>query len=280
MAANVSDFHQFQTAFAYQLRSYLRTWRFLGLLAFVAIIAAAILGFQVHRGVATVTGNYASASDYLVSYLAEIVDVLVITAAFLGGDALAVDLAGGPGYLMLSQPVRRQTLLAGRFCAAAVTGTVVGLVYYGFAAGAVEYFYGTVPSAFFSSIGMAVLFLLAALAVAFLFSSFFRSSTVSVVAALLILIIGFPILTEIGALTGTEPWFSLSYGGSGITSVLSTTFSHKSITHIGVAGGQSASIDITTFSPYPWEAAVILVAYAAVFLGLAYVIYRFREVKG
>lgn len=280
MPALVSDFRQFQTAFAYQVRSYLRTWRFLGLLVFVAVIAAAILGFQVHRGIPMVTGNYASASDYLSGYLAEIVDVIVLTGAFLGGDALAVDLAGGPGYLMLAQPVRRQTLLAGRFCAAAVTGAAIGFVYYAFAATAVEYFYGTIPSAFVTSLGMALLFLLAALAVSFFFSSFFRSPTVSVVTALLILIIGFPIVTEVASLTGTEPWFSLSYGGSGITSVLATNFSHKTVTHIAVGGAQSTSIDVTTFSPYGWEAAVILAVYAALFLGLAYAIYRYKEVKG
>jgi ABC-2 type transport system permease protein len=279
MAAAVSDLDQFRTAFRYQLKAYLRTWRFLGLLAFVAIVAAAILGIQLHRGVTTVTGNYPTSSDYLSGYLSSLEDAVIVTGAFLGGDALAVDLAGGPGYLMLSQPVRRGTLLAGRYLAAAATGAAVGLVYYAFAVAAVEYFYGSVPVGLVYSIGAAMLFLLAVLAVAFFFSSFFRNPTVSLVASLLILIIAFPILTAFGDLTGTEPWFSLDYGAQAITSVLATNFTHESVMHVGGAR-RGAGIALYQFAPYPWEGAAIMAAYLVVFLALCYVLYRYKEVKG
>lgn len=279
MAPAVRDVDQFRTAFLYQLRAYLRTWRFIGLLIFVTLVSAAILGVQLHRGVATVTGNYATASDYLAGYLSSLEDAIIVTGAFLGGDALAIDLAGGPGYLMLSQPVRRGTLLAGRFSAAAVTGAAIGLVYYAFAAVAVQYFYGNIPSAILLSLGAALLFLLAVLAVAFFFSSFFRNPTVSIVAALLILLIGFPIVTAIGDLTGTEPWFSLDYGAQAITSVLSTNFTHEMVQHVG-GGRRAGAIAIYTFSPYPWEGAVIMAVYLGVFLGLCYLIYRYKEVRG
>jgi ABC-2 type transport system permease protein len=272
------DLPQFKVAFLYQLRAYLRTWRFLGLLVFVLLISIAILAVQLHRGVAAVTTTNATASDYLVTYLSFLGDAVIIVGAFLGGDALAVDLAGGPGYLMLTQPVRRSTLLAGRYLAAVVTGTAIGLVYYVFAVVAVQYFYGTVPSAILLSLGLALLFLLAVLAVAFFFSSFFRNPTVSIVAALLILIIGFPIVTALGTLTGVEPWFSLDYGSQAITSVLATTFTHETTTHIGT--GRRAMITVYTFSPYPWEGAVIMAAYLAVFLALSYGIYLRKEVRG
>ncbi|HEV2166181.1 MAG TPA: ABC transporter permease [Thermoplasmata archaeon] len=280
MSEPVSDLSQFRTAFLYQLRSYLRTWRFVGLLIFVALVATAILAVQLHRGIDAVTGNNPSATDYLTGYLSTMVDAIVITAAFLGGDALAVDLGGGPGYLMLAQPVRRRTLLAGRFLAASVTGLAIGLVYYAYAVVAVVYFYGNVPGALGLSIGIAFLFLLASLAIAFFFSSFFRNPTVSIVASLLILIIGFPLLTSIGDLSGVEPWFSLDYGGGAITSVLSTNFVHETTMHLGGAGARGTSITLYSFSPYPWEGAVILTVYILVFLTLTFLVYRYREVKG
>jgi len=279
MPAVVGDLDQFRTAFLYQLRSYVRTWRFIGLLIFVTVVAAAIFAVQLHRGVATVTANSPTGSDYLSGYLSTISDAVIVVGAFLGGDALAVDLSGGPGYLMLSQPVRRRTLLAGRFLAAAATGAAIGLVYYLFAVVAVQYFYGSVPVAILPSIGLAMLFLLAVLAVAFFFSSFFRNPTVSIVAALLILILGFPIVTAIGTLSGVEPWFSLDYGSQAISSVLATNFQHESVMHIAT-GRRGGSIAIYAFSPYPWEGALIMAVYLAVFLGLSYVIYRFKEVKG
>jgi ABC-2 type transport system permease protein len=277
MSGTLGDFAQFRIAFRYQLRSYLRTWRFLGLLIFVLLISTAILGVQLSRGVATVTTNNPSSSAYLSAYLGTVADAVIIIGAFLGGDALAVDLSGGPGYLMLAQPVRRRTLLAGRFCAAAVTGAAIGLVYYVLAAGAVQYFYGNIPFSILSSIGEALLFLLAVLAVAFFFSSFFRNPTVSIVASVLILLIGFPILTAIGSLTGYEPWFSLDYGSQAITSVFAANFSHESMMHVGNA---RRSIVLYSFSPYPWEGAVIMAVYLVAFLVASYVIYRFKEVKG
>ncbi len=279
MAPILGDFAQFRIAFRYQLRSYLRTWRFLGLLIFVVLISIAILVVQLHRGVGAVQANNPSSSSYLTGYLSFMSDAVIITGAFLGGDALAVDLAGGPGYLMLTQPVRRRTLLAGRFAAAAATGAVIGLVYYGFSAGAVQYFYGNVPVGVLWSIGEALLFLLAVLAVAFFFSSFFRSPTIAIVAALLILIIAFPLVTTIGTLTGTEPWFSLDYGSQAITSVLNPNFVHESVMHLPVGRG-GGTLAIYSFSPYPWEGALIMAVYLAVFLGLSYVIYRLKEVKG
>ncbi len=273
----VSDFHQFRVAFRYQLRSYLRTWRFVALLLFVGIVAAAILGVQLDRGVATVTANNPTASAYLSGYLGTVTDAIIVVGAFLGGDALAVDLSGGPGYLMLSQPVRRSSLLAGRFLAATVTGIAIGLVYYLFAAAASQYFYGTIPSALLLSLGLAFLFLLAVLAVAFFFSSFFRNPTVSIVAAILILLIGFPILTSIGTLTGSEPWYSLDYGSQAITSVLSPNLTHEATTHLGV---RARGITLYAFTPYPWEGAIIMAIYLVAFLTASYVAYRFKEVRG
>ncbi|EQD53139.1 permease component of an ABC-transporter, partial [mine drainage metagenome] len=184
---------------------------------------------------------------------------------FLGGDALAVDLGGGPGYLMLALPVRRRTLFAGRFAAAAVTGAVIGLVYFAFGAGTVQYFYATIPAAILLSIGLAFLFLLAVLAVAFFFSSFFRNPTVSIVASLLILIIGFPVVTSAGVLTGVEPWFSLDYGSQAITSVLATNFAHETISHMGL-GARRGQLTVYSFAPYPWEGATIMAVYLGIFL--------------
>ena len=127
--------------------------------------------------------------------------------------------------------------------------------------------------------GLAALFLVATLAVAFFFSSFFRSPVISLVASLLILLIGLPIVTEIGTLTGVEPWFSLDYGSQAITSVLNPSFVHEAVTHTAT-GRRGFSLTIYSFSPYPWEGALILAAYFVVFLALAYVIYRYKEVKG
>jgi ABC-2 type transport system permease protein len=276
----VGDIWQIWTGFRFQVRSYVRTWRFLGLVIFVALVSAIILSVQLYRGSDYITTTYATSSDYLASYLGYIGDAVIITAAFLGGDALAVDLGGGPGYLMLTQPVRRGSLLVGRYAAAAVVGVCIALVYYAFAVGATLYFYQGLPTALLLSFGLAVVFGLASLAVAFFFSSFFRTPVVSIVAALLILLLGFPVLTATGDLAGFEPWFSLDYGSRVITTVLSSNFLHESIMKVGGMGRRGISITVYNWSPYLWEGIAIMLAYLAVFLALCFVIYRYREVKG
>ena len=273
-----SDADQFWTAVRFQLRAYLRTWRFLGLLIFVAGISLAVFGIDLYRGTDVITATSPTASAFLGVYLGNVSNAVIITGAFLGGDALAVDLAGGPGYLMLTLPVRRRILLLGRYVAAAISGFGIALVYYAIAVGAALYFYGTVPPEVLVSLGAAFLFGLAVLAVAFFFSSFFRNPSVAVVASLLILILGFPIVTAVGTFTGIEPWFSLDYGAGIISNVFANPFVHEATTTVG--GGRGVTITLYQWSPYLGEGIAILAVYLAVFLALTYVIYRFKEVKG
>lgn len=274
-----SDAEQFVTAVAYQLRSYLRTWRFLGLLLFVAGISAVVLGLRAYQGVGAVRAAFPTASAFLAGYLGNVGSAVIISAAFLGGDALAVDLAGGPGYLMLTLPVRRRTLLAGRYVAAALTVTAVALVYYAFALAGSIGFYDQIPPAVLVSLGAALLFGLSALAVAFFFSSFFKSPSVAIIASLLILILGFPIATAISSFVGGEPWYSLDYGSGIISNVLVSDFQHHKTLVVG-GGPGGVTFTLQQWSPYLWEGVVIIAAYLAVFLVLTYVLYQYREVKG
>ena len=278
-ASGPSDLSQFNTAVSFQLRAYLRTYRFLGLVAFTLVLALAFVGVDAYRGVDAVKATSPTASDFLAGFLNFLPDAVVLAAAFLGGDALAVDLAGGPGYLMLTLPVRRTTLLAGRYVAAAITGFSVALVYYAVAVGASLGFYGTVPAALLLSVAAALLFGLAALAIAFFFSSFFRTPAVAIVASMLILLLGFPSVTAIGTLAGPEPWFSLDYGSRVVATVLSSNFAHETVRHL--AGARAGvSITIYEWNAYYVEGLLILAGYLLMFLLATWLVYRWKEVKG
>jgi ABC-type transport system involved in multi-copper enzyme maturation permease subunit len=287
MAGPVSDSDQFWTAFTYQLRFYLRTWRFLGLLLFVGGISALVLGVDLYHGSATVTATAPTASNFLDGYLGNVGEAVIIVGAFLGGDAIAMDMGGGPGYLMLTQPLRRHTLLLGRYAAAAATGSAIGLVYYAFAIAGSLAFYQTVPSVIAVSIGYALLFGLAVLALAFLFSAFFRSPAVSIVVSVLLMIIGFPVITAVSDVAGIEPWYSLDYAHGIITQPFETGFVHQKVMQImtGAGGNRTGvrgrtSISLTTFAPYEWEGVAIMVGFLLIALVLAALIYRYKEVRG
>lgn len=271
------DLPQFWTALAYQLRSYVRTWRFAGLLLFVVAVSAAILASDFRHGADYVHVQSATASAFLQGFLSSVGLVVGLAGAFLGGDALAVDLSGAQGYLMLTQPVRRGTLLMGRFVATALTVAALVLVYFGFAVAGTLSFYPSVPGAVVLSLGAALLYTLAVVAFAFFFSSFFKTPAVAIIASVLILVLGFPIATSLVTSLGSEPWFTLDYGATIITNVFAATFQHevtRSFTYEG------ATIDIHTWYAYLWEGVTILASYLAICLGLSYVVYRFKEVKG
>jgi ABC-2 type transport system permease protein len=272
------DIDQYLTAVYYQLKFYLRSWRFIGLMLFTIALTGGIMAYQLHLGIDHLKTNSPTVSDFLSSGLGEMSTEVVLIAAFFGGDAISTDLGTSTGYYMLTLPVRRAVLMMGRYTAAFLVGVGVAAAYYAIEAAGAFYVYGTLPVELISSVGLGLLYLLACLALAFFLSSLFRSPSVSIVIILLVMLIGFPAVTAIlSDLGGYEPWWSLSYAGDVIGGVLSTNFQHVSTL---TEGKGARAITIYLFSPYVWEGVVIMIAYLAVFLFLSFFIYEYRELKG
>ncbi len=270
----VGDLSQYLSAVRHQLQFYLRTWRFLGLLAFVVVVSAAVLGVEAYLGVGQVTAGNSPAS-YLSGFLSFLGTVAILVAAFLGGDAIAMDFGSATGYYLLVQPVRRIVLLLGRFTAAVVASVAIGAVYLAFAVGGTVAFFGTrgfPVGGFLDATGLLLLFLLGAVAVAFFFSSLFRTPTVSLVVTILTLWMGFSIVTGVLDLAGVEPWFSILYAGDAIPLAVLPGYAHA----VSLPGG----IGGTIYQAYAWESAAISLAYLLIFLPLSIVLYNTKEVKG
>lgn len=268
-----ADTDQWMMAVRRQLRFYLRTWRFVGLLLFVLVVTIAITSLNI-----AYHSSGTSASDYLYSAMGAMPTFGVIVGAFIGGDALAMDFGSGTGYFMLVLPVRRIVLLLGRYAAAFLSAIALILVYYVIALFGAAWFYGFlgIPWAEVAeSLGVAALFALAVLAAAFLFSSFFRSPAVSMVVTILILFLAFDIVDGILSITTVEPWFSLIYGGQAVALVFQSQ-PHLTITH----GMGARMLTFRTWTPYVWEGIAIMLGYLLIGLVLSAVIYEFKESKG
>ncbi|MGP8075836.1 MAG: ABC transporter permease [Thermoplasmata archaeon] len=274
----VSDFEQWRIATFHQLGHYLRTNRFYGLLGFVILIAGLTLLFEVDAGIATVqVQQLHRPAEYLSNYLVNTGLFVVLAAAFFGGDALSVDFSTGAGYYMLVLPIRRPVLLAGRYTAASlVTLTIVGVYYLFGAAGAVYFFGGpNVPwELLVESLGVAVLFSLAALSVAFCVSAFVRSPSAGILITVLALYVGFTTLQATIELAGFEPWFSLGYAGGAMAAILDTDFVH--IQTVPLGEDQYYTIWSSTVS----EGLAIMATYVAVFLPLSAYLYQRKESTG
>lgn len=274
----ISDFEQWRIATAHQLGHYFRTNRFYGLLAFVALISGLTLAFEVQAGIPTIqVQQLYRPAEYLSNYLDNTGLFVVLAAAFFGGDALSVDFSTGAGYYMLVLPVRRPVLLAGRYTAATlVTLAIVG-VYYVFGTVGAMYFFGiqTLPLARLgASLGVAVVFSLAALSVAFCVSAFVRSPAAGVLITVLALYVGFTTLQATVELAGVEPWFSLTYAGGAMAAVLDTDFVHLQAVPLG------EDQYYTLWSATVSEGLAIMAAYIAVFLPLSAYLYQRKESTG
>lgn len=274
----VSDLGHWGIFTVHQLQHYFRTNRFYGLLGFVVLISTLTVGFQVAAGIPAIrVEQLYRSSEYLSNFLAYTPLWAILAAAFFGGDALSVDFSTDAGYFILVLPLRRRVLLAGRYTAATLVTLSVLAVYYGFATTGAIYFFG-LPSIAWGllgeSFGVATLFALAALSVAFCVSAFFRSPVAGVLVTILALYVGFTTLQGVLDLAGLEPWFSLTYAGGAAAAVLDTDFVHQQSVPLG--GSQYYVVWVATVS----EGLAIMAAYLACFLPLSAVLYERQESTG
>jgi len=275
---HVSDLEQWRIVTLNQLWHYFRTNRFYGLLAFVVLVSGLTLAFQLAAGVAAIqVQQLYRSSEYLSNFLDYTGLWVVLAAAFFGGDALSVDFSTGTGYYMLVLPIKRPVLLAGRYTAASLVTMAVVAVYYAFGAVGGAYFFGVanVPWLLLAeSFGIALVFALAAVSVAFCVSAFVRSPAAGVLVTVLALYVGFTTLQAVLELANIEPWFSLTYAGGAMAAVLDTDFVH--FQNIPLGEDQYYTIWAATVS----EGLEIMLAYIAVFLPLSAFLYQRKESTG
>lgn len=277
-ARGADDVDQLVTAYRYQLRFYLRTWRFVGLAIFTLAVTMVGISIDLYHGSAAAKLANPSVGGFLAGALGNIGFDMAIVTAFFGGDAIAMDLGSGSGYYMLVLPVKRAVLLLGRFLAAFTVTFAVGLFYFLPEFGLAAFFYDTLPTTVLLSLGLGALLAASYLALAFFFSSLFKKPLVSMVVTLLILLLGLPIVDAlISALGGFEPWFMIDYAGQVVSNVFQMP-PHEIVQHIPVNANQT--ITIYTFHPYLTTAVATMVGYLVGFVAISWLVYQFREMKG
>jgi ABC-type transport system involved in multi-copper enzyme maturation permease subunit len=263
------DTTQLIEAVRYQFLSYLRTYRFLAMLILTAFVTGLITVLIIYVG-SSIPGQIfgGNVNDFFSAAFSFVSLLIVLTASFFGGDAVAVDFGSQGGYFTLVLPIRRPVLLLGRYIAAFIAGFALLVLQYGILSLLALHYFGTLSWQFGESFGLAVLYLLAILSLAFALGAFFRRPIVALVATILLVLFGFAIADSVVVAAGYEPWMFADYAGGSITDVFSNP------PHVqGTAPFQA-------WAPYPWEAAGIMLAYAVIGLTLAIVLHARKEVLG
>jgi ABC-2 type transport system permease protein len=213
--------HQATHLARYQLREYYRSMRFVVLLGIVLGIGAILTTLVAHfRG-----GLVSSGVAFYGSFWGGGINVVVVlSAVFFGGDAIAGEFQNKTGYFLMGLPLRRATVYVGKFIAAFLASTAMMLVFLAILVGNGGYYFhaGLFPWQLGIAVVLAFVYLGAVLGATFLFSSLFKSSLYGFVLTLVMFLFGFTILQDlIIGLVKTQPWMIISYASSTIANVFS-----------------------------------------------------------
>lgn len=245
----------------YQLRDYMRSLRFVilyGLVVAVAAILTAVIAY--YRPAAFLTNPDAL---YGTAWGGGVAFVIVLTAVFFGGDAIAGEFQNKTGYFLMGQPIRRSTVYVGKFLAA-LAASLGGIAVFALLllANGIYYFgTGAFPLVFAESFALAVVYLLAVLGSTFLFSSLFKTSAYGTLLTAILFLFGFTLLQGLmSALVKIEPWFIVSYASAVIGDIFQSPYPAHVVT-TSVRGLGRHVVTVTSYTPTVVEGVAIMLAY-------------------
>ncbi len=264
-----SSMAQMLTIAKYQFLNYIRSKRLfilLGITIAISLIFLVIIWKFVEP-------KYLSADGYLSRWVSFVAYLVILAALFFGGDAIASEYGKKTGYFLFPNPIKRWSILWGKFLASLVASLLVVFLYWGIALGDTYIVKGEVTIHGLYSMGLSILYLISLLSLTYMFSAFFKNSAVSITITAILYFFVFNIVDSISMLTGVEPWFSITYAGEVITNVLQNPYPPHAQT---VSGG---GITITVFHA-PLNLGIgIMVGYFIATAIIATLIITYRELK-
>jgi ABC-2 type transport system permease protein len=109
----------------YQLREYLRSRRFVILTVLIAVIGVIVTAVVAYFRGSLVSNNLAFYASF---WGGGANVVIVLSAVFFGGDAIAGEFQNKTGYFLMGLPIRRATVYIGKYIAAFAASLAVLLV--------------------------------------------------------------------------------------------------------------------------------------------------------
>jgi ABC-2 type transport system permease protein len=241
----------------YQLRDYLRSRRFVLMMAIVAVIGAILSFVLYHFNGAGLTGS--ADAFYGTLWAGGITVVIIFSGIIFGGDAIAGEFQNRTGYFLMGLPIRRGSVYVGKFLAAFGASLVAVLFYLAILLANGAYYLGAAaaPVSLFESFFIAILYLLALLGAVFLFSSMFKNSLYAVLVVAVLFLFGFTIIQDlIAGLVKIEPWFIITYAQNVISYPFDSVIPPHLTTVVRPGGGH-----VTSYNPTYLEGLVIMVGY-------------------
>ncbi|MDG7011190.1 MAG: ABC transporter permease [Nitrososphaerota archaeon] len=288
--ARVGSLSQIGTITRYNFLNYFRARRFyvmLGIILLISLLLTVLVGYYRPVSFLGIPGEPVSLAVlgfYGAGWGGFISLVVIISAAFFGGDAISGEFQNRTGYFLVPNPIRRSAIYVGKWIAALAASTIIVLIFAAIIlANGLYYFPGNVPWQFEQSVAFAWVYLVAALSLTFAFSSLFKSSAISILMSVILLLIVFGVIDTVSSVVvGIEPWYSITYGAGIVTNILSPVFPPHMQTQsfgsvLGGANRTNARFEVTTFNATVPEGLEILVIYFIVMALLGLWLFERKE---
>ena len=239
------DLYQAVTIAKYELIKHIRSKKlyiFLILLGIIFGLTLAVfitLGFpeDIYDPTGTIVLQSGAASFMLVPAMLATF-VVIVAAIFFAATALVSEFEERTALLMFTRPVRKSTIVLGKFIASALITTLMVILFFGIFGIISLANYGEISGNLLSAIGVATAGAMCYIGMAFLFSSFAKKAST---ASILTLIANLIIISMISALLSVAApdltlWFMPDYAMDAINTALGiSTLGGSSTMEMGVA---------------------------------------------
>lgn len=198
----------------------------------------------------------------------------ILGAVFFGGDAIASEFEHKTGYILFPNPVKRTTLVVGKYLACFIAVAIILIIAYLISAGALLGFYGQVPVGILGSLAIALMLACCVISMAFAFSSVLKGGMGATIATLLTFMIISTIISAGLAMAGHDPWFMPDRAGDAVAATYGIPFEQA---FGGMYGGGQMMGGMIQASQDPTLSFLVLLGYAVILFGLSIWVTKRRE---
>ena len=210
----MSEFEKLRVVTGYEFLKHIRRRRLYVILGLALIAELAVI-----IGVPVLMDGYPDSVLVMAALLTVGASLAAIGAIFFAGDAIAGEFESKTGFILFTNPVRRITLVTGKYLASCIAVTLLIIFSYMIISISLLAIYGDIPIETVKSFGLCLLFAGSVLSVTFFFSSVSKGAMGATVMTLLFIMVISGIIESVLLFAGKPYWFLLSTGGDSIAAV-------------------------------------------------------------
>jgi len=210
----LSEFEKLRVVTGYEFLKHIRRRRLYVVLGLVLVAELAVLIL-----LPALMEGYPDNVMVMAAMLSIGPSLATIGAVFFAGDAIAGEFESKTGFILFTNPVKRTTLVMGKYLAGCAAVTLLVVVGYVIVSISLLAIYGNVPIETAESFGLCLLYAGSVLSVTFFFSSVSKGAMGATVITLLFIMVISGIIESVLMMADQPSWFLLSTAGDSVSAV-------------------------------------------------------------